>query len=200
MVAGGVRVGNAKTETVAALAGAGAQVTSTITSEGALLSATSRKDAAKDADRRAAPQARRPRRVGGEGLHLHPVHEPGHPGVGARRAAREYDGRWERNVGTDGGRTLTWTGRLVVVGAVTTAYDQAHAVIASMGDRFALVRVDSNVGRLDAGRQALRNVGHEVAMRASWRKPRATCSTAWIRPGPYSPRTSWAPCSPPPMS
>ncbi len=82
-------------------------------------------------------------------------------------ALREvYDGRWERNVGTDGGRTLTWTGRLVVVGAVTTAYDQAHAVIASMGDRFALVRVDSNLGRLDAGRQALRNVGHEVAMRA----------------------------------
>jgi len=36
-------------------------------------------------------------------------------------ALREvYDGRWERNVGTDGGQTLTWTGRIAVVGAVTT--------------------------------------------------------------------------------
>ena len=82
-------------------------------------------------------------------------------------ALREvFDGRWERNVGTDGGRTLTWTGRLVVIGAVTTAYNTAHAVLAGMGDRFALVRVDSHLGRLDAGRQALRNVGHEEQMRA----------------------------------
>ncbi len=82
-------------------------------------------------------------------------------------ALREvYDGRWERNVGTDGGRTLTWTGRLVVVGAVTTAYDTHHGVIAALGDRFALIRVDSNLGRLDGGRQALLNVGSEVPMRA----------------------------------
>jgi hypothetical protein len=81
-------------------------------------------------------------------------------------ALREvYDGRWSRNVGTDGGRTLTWEGRIVLIGAVTTAYDAAHSVIASMGDRFALVRVDSSTGRMDAGRQALRNVGDETAMR-----------------------------------
>src|SRR5262249_18029045 len=41
--------GAAKTETAQALAGAGAQVTSTIASEGALLSATSRKNKAKNA-------------------------------------------------------------------------------------------------------------------------------------------------------
>ena len=52
-------------------------------------------------------------------------------------AVREiHDGRWERNVGTDGGKTLTWTGRIVIVGAVTTAWDTAHEVIAHMGDRF----------------------------------------------------------------
>jgi hypothetical protein len=52
-------------------------------------------------------------------------------------ALREiYDGRWERNVGTDGGMSLTWTGRIAVVGAVTTAWDAAHAVISVMGDRF----------------------------------------------------------------
>ena len=41
--------GNAKTETVGALIGAGATVTSTITSEGALLSATASKDRTKAA-------------------------------------------------------------------------------------------------------------------------------------------------------
>ena len=64
----------------------------------------------------------------------HPVDEPRHARPRCSRALREvYDGRWSRNVGTDGGRTLDWTGRLVVVGAVTTAWDRAHAVIASHG-------------------------------------------------------------------
>jgi len=82
-------------------------------------------------------------------------------------ALREvYDGYWERNVGTDGGRTLTWSGRIVLIGAVTTAYDNAHGAIAAMGDRFALVRIDSTRGRHAAGRQALRNVDHETQMRA----------------------------------
>jgi hypothetical protein len=82
-------------------------------------------------------------------------------------ALREvYDGRWERNVGTDGGRTLTWTGRIVLIGAVTSEYDKHHAVISAMGDRFALVRVDSGQGRMASGRQALRNVGDETKMRS----------------------------------
>jgi hypothetical protein len=161
--------GNAKTEMVSALAGAGALVTSTIASEGALLSATSRKDTASDA-------------TGGL---LRKMGAPGQTGLlvikdftsiisqsremrsAVLAALREtYDGRWERNVGTDGGKTLTWEGRLVVIGAVTTAYDSAHAVIASMGDRFALVRVDSNLARMASGRQSLANVGHESQMRA----------------------------------
>ncbi len=158
--------GNAKTETVSALQGAGAHVTSTITSEGALLSATSRKETGKDATGGLL------RKLGERGVlvikdvtSILSMNRDTRAGVLA--ALREvYDGRWQRNVGTDGGRSLTWTGRLTVIGAVTTAYDTAHAVIASMGDRFALVRVDSNLGRLDAGRQALQNVGHEVAMRA----------------------------------
>ncbi len=82
-------------------------------------------------------------------------------------ALREiYDGRWDRDVGTAGGFTLTWTGRLVVVGAVTTAWDTAHGAIAKLGDRFALVRVDSTRGRNASGKQALRNVGDEPLMRA----------------------------------
>jgi hypothetical protein len=158
--------GNAKTETVGSLAGAGAHVTSTVTSEGALLSATSRKDQSKDATGGLL------RKIGDTGVlvikdvtSILSMNRDTRAAVLA--ALREvYDGRWERNVGTDGGKSLLWTGRITVVGAVTTAYDSAHAVIASMGDRFALVRVDSNLGRLSAGRQALRNVGYEVQMRA----------------------------------
>ena len=82
-------------------------------------------------------------------------------------ALREiHDGKWERNVGADGGRTLTWEGRIAVVGAVTTAWDRAHDVIASMGDRFVVLRMDSTHGRVQAGARAMGNTGDEVQMRA----------------------------------
>ena len=79
-------------------------------------------------------------------------------------ALREiYDGVWVRRVGADGGRTLPWSGRIVLVGAVTTAWDTHHAVIATMGDRFVLVRMDSHKGRKAAGRKAIGNTGDETA-------------------------------------
>lgn len=157
--------GNAKTETVQALTGAGALVTSTISSAGALLSATSNKEKSKDATGGLL------RKMGDRGVlvikdvtSILSMNRDSRAEVLA--AIREvYDGQWSRNVGTDGGKTLDWTGRLAVVGAVTTAWDKAHAVIASMGDRFVLVRMDSTVGRQAAARQAIRNVGHEVQMR-----------------------------------
>jgi len=157
--------GNAKTETVLALAGVGANITSTITSEGALLSASSAKERTKDA------HGGLLRKMGARGILvvkdvtsiLSMNRDLRTTVLGALREV--YDGYWERNVGTDGGRTLNWQGRLVLIGAVTTAYDTAHSVIAAMGDRFALVRMDSTTGRMEAGRQALRNVGHEVPMR-----------------------------------
>ena len=158
--------GNAKTETVTALAGAGAYVTSTISSEGALLSATARRERTKDATGGLL------RKLGDRGLLvikdftsiLSMNRDMRAQVLGALREV--YDGYWERNVGTDGGRTLTWSGRIVLIGAVTTAYDNAHGAIAAMGDRFALVRIDSTRGRHAAGRQALRNVDHETQMRA----------------------------------
>ncbi|MEJ7647959.1 MAG: DUF3854 domain-containing protein [Nakamurella sp.] len=158
--------GNAKTETVQALAGGGAVVTSTISSPGALLSATSKKETASDATGGLL------RSMGARGVlvikDITSILSMGREVRGEVLAAlREvYDGRWTRNVGTDGGRTLDWTGRLVVVGAVTTAWDQAREVIASMGDRFVLVRMDSTVGRVIAGRRAIGNTGTEVTMRA----------------------------------
>ena len=158
--------GNAKTETVQALAGAGAHVTSTIKSEGALLSGTSKRDKSKDATGGLL------RKIGSSGtLVVKDVTSILSMNRDARAevlaALREvYDGRWERNIGSDGGRTLTWSGRLAFVGAVTTAWDKAHTVVAAMGDRFVLVRMDSFTGRLAAGRRAIGNTGDEITMRA----------------------------------
>lgn len=157
--------GNAKTETVGALAGAGAIVTSTITSEGALLSATSKKEVSKDATGGLL------RKIGSRGTLvikdftsiLSMNRDLRASVLGALREV--YDGFWERNVGTDGARSIPWSGRLLFIGACTTKYDSAHGVIAEMGDRFALIRMDSTTGRMAAGRQALSNVGKEIAMR-----------------------------------
>lgn len=158
--------GNAKTETVQALDGIGALVTSTIASQGALLSATPKRERAQAA-------------TGGLLRKLEPrgvmvikdvtsiLSMSADQRAEVLGALREvYDGRWSRNVGTDGGQTLEWAGRLAVIGAVTTAWDKAHAAIASMGDRFVLVRMDSTTGRQNAGRRAIGNTGNETRMRA----------------------------------
>lgn len=157
--------GNAKTETVQALDGVGAIITSTISSAGALLSATPKRERTQQA-------------TGGLLRKIEPrgvlvvkdvtsiLSMPGESRAEVLAALREvYDGRWSRNVGTDGGLTLEWAGRAALVGAVTTAWDKAHASIASMGDRFVLVRMDSTTGRLTAGRKAIGNTGSESTMR-----------------------------------
>ncbi|QNJ91186.1 ArsR family transcriptional regulator [Mycolicibacterium fluoranthenivorans] len=158
--------GNAKTETVQATDGVDAVITSTISSAGALLSGTPLKERADNA-------------TGGLLRKLEPrgvlvvkdvtsiLSMSGDARAEVLAALREvYDGRWSRNVGTNGGLTLHWRGRIALVGAVTTAWDKAHAVVSSMGDRFVLIRINSNQGRLSAGRQAIANTGSEVQMRA----------------------------------
>jgi hypothetical protein len=158
--------GNAKTETVQALSGINATVVSAVTSEGALLSATSKRERTKDATGGLL------REIGDRGVLvikdvtsiLSMNRDMRGQVLGALREV--HDGSWVRKVGTDGGRSLPWEGRIAVIGAVTTAWDQAHAVIASMGDRFVLVRVDSANGRVAAGRKAIGNTGSEIQMRA----------------------------------
>jgi len=158
--------GMTKTETVMPLAGAGAIITSQISSEAALLSGTAKKETAKDATGGLL------RLRGSTGLlvvkdvtTILSMNRDSRAGLLA--ALREvYDGRWQRNVGADGGRTLEWQGRIGVIGAVTTAWDRAHDVIASMGDRFVAIRIDSTTGRQAAGLKALDNIGHEIEMRA----------------------------------
>jgi hypothetical protein len=156
--------GNAKTETIQAAKGAGAHVISTIASEGALLSASPKKQRGKNA-------------TGGL---LRAIGERGILAIkdftsiiSANRDLRQtvlaalrevHDGEWVRNVGSDGGQTIPWRGRIVIIAACTTAWDSAHAVIASCGDRFVVIRPSSDDGRIEAGRQAIRNTGVEVQM------------------------------------
>jgi hypothetical protein len=159
--------GNAKTETVAPLAGAGALVRSSISSEGALLSASPKRERTEGATGGLL------REMGSRGLLVLKdftsiLSMNRDLRVTVLAALREvYDGAWTRNVGTDGGRALEWEGRIGLVGAVTTKYDAAHEVISSMGDRFALVRTDSSdmAQRASVAHQALAALGHEEEMR-----------------------------------
>jgi hypothetical protein len=163
LIVGGA--GGAKTETASAVAGADGLVISTIASEGALLSATR-------------PRAKKPatggllRKIGERGVLV--IKDFGSILSSDRNvrstvlaALREiYDGKYVRNVGLEGGQTIGWTGRIAIIGAVTTAWDEHHAVVAVMGDRFVLVRLDSTTGRVQAGLHAIDNVGTELEMRA----------------------------------
>lgn len=160
--------GAAKTETIMPLQGINddrATVTSTITGEAALLSGTPESERTKGATGGLL------RKMGDGGIlvikdvtSILSMSRDARASVLA--ALREiYDGRWEREIGAEGGKTLSWKGRIVVIGGVTTAWDSAHSVISMMGDRFVLVRFNSKENRREAGRQALRNVGKEDIMR-----------------------------------
>ena len=73
-------------------------------------------------------------------------------------ALREvFDGAWTRHLGTDGGRTLAWKGKVGLIFAATGVIDSHYSVIGSMGDRFLLSRL-APVGRGQFAR-ALRHVG-----------------------------------------
>ena len=158
--------GNAKTETVQSLSGTGALIISTITSEGALLSATPARE------RAAGATGGLLQRLGPTGIlvfkdftSILSMHREGRAQIMA--ALREmHDGHWVRTVGSDGGQSLEWNGHIAVIGAVTTAWDMAHGAIAAMGDRFVIFRMDSMKGRQAAARQAMQNIGTEVEMRA----------------------------------
>lgn len=80
-------------------------------------------------------------------------------------ALREiYDGSWTRHVGTGGGRTLAWQGKLGLLAGCTAAIDSHHTVMASLGERFLLYRLPTVDGDTQA-EQALSHVGQEKAMR-----------------------------------
>jgi hypothetical protein len=156
-----------KTETAYALTRCPSTImASTLSGEAALLSGTAEKD----------------RTAGATGGLLRQVGEHGmlvlkdfttvlsmHPDKRGQilSALREiYDGYWYRDVGTGGGTRLEWRGKLGMLMCSTTAYDRAHAVIALMGDRFLLVRLDDD--KREAGAlAALRGAGSEREARAA---------------------------------
>jgi len=81
-------------------------------------------------------------------------------------ALREiYDGAWTRHMGTDGGRTLHWSGRVGMLAGVTPTIDRHHGVMAAMGERFVFFRLPD----MDVAEQARRSIAHagkEIVMRA----------------------------------
>jgi hypothetical protein len=156
--------GSGKTETLAATSRLpGVHVVGTLT-EAALLSGTPRKDAATDASGGLL------REIGESGTlilkdfgSILSMHRDARAAVLA--ALRElFDGSWTRLVGVDGGRRLHWEGRLGLLAGATSALDQHHGVMAQLGERFLLHRVD--VADADAqARSSLAHHGRERVMR-----------------------------------
>jgi hypothetical protein len=158
--------GQGKTERLAPLAGMPhVELASTLSGEAALLSATARRDRAEHA------HGGLLRRIGDKGIlvikDFTSILEMDRTARGQVLAAlREvYDGRWDREVGTEGGQTLTWKGKCGVLAACTTAIDRAHAVMNDMGPRSLFVRLPP-ADPAEIGRSALAHMGRETAMRA----------------------------------
>jgi hypothetical protein len=103
-------------------------------------------------------------------------------------ALREvYDGSWTRLVGTDGGRSLHWKGKVGFVGGVTPTIDRHHAVMGAMGERFMLLPAPRPSTPNIQARRALSHAGNEKRMRARARSGRLKTSS---RPADARPRTS----------
>ena len=73
-----------------------------------------------------------------------------------------YDGQYSKEFGN--GKSVNWSGRFGLIGACTPVYDQHYVVIAQMGERFLLYRVDGG-DDLGVGRRAQEIVGQECKMR-----------------------------------
>ena len=58
-----------------------------------------------------------------------------------------YDGAWTRHIGSAGGKTLAWQGKVAIIFAATEVIDAHHSVISSMGDRFLLSRLKPVTGK-----------------------------------------------------
>jgi hypothetical protein len=141
-----------KTEVLVSLAGLAEVEPAATLTEASLLSGVPRKDVA------AGASGGLLRKIGEYGIltlkdfgSVLSMHRDARAGVLA--ALREcYDGSWDRPVGADGGKVLSWRGKLGLVAGVTTVVDRHHAVIDSLGSRFAFYRVDVGERKQQAGR------------------------------------------------
>jgi hypothetical protein len=160
--------GGGKTEILASLTGLEDVRPAAVLSEAALLSGTPKKETATGA------KGGLLRELGAYGIVtlkdfgsvLSMRHEARAPLLAALREV--FDGSWTRHVGTDGGRTLHWEGKMGLIAGGTPVIDQHHAVMAALGERFALYRMSV----AESDRQAMASLahhGHEVKMRAELR-------------------------------
>ena len=179
LLIGGSGIG--KTELLIALNDCPNVVTASTLTEGALLSGTAAKERASDASGGLL------RRIGERGIlvikdftSLLSMNRDTRAAVLA--ALREtYDGSWTRHVGTDGGRSLSWQGKLTVIAGCTTAWDSAHEVIATMGERFIICRLPEANGD-EIGARALAQAGRELEMRSELRDAVAGLFAADLMP------------------
>jgi hypothetical protein len=100
-------------------------------------------------------------------------------------ALREvYDGDWTRHVGSDGGRTLHWSGKVGLVAGCTPTIDRHAAVMGAMGERFVLLRLP----RVEAREQARRALAHAGAERTMRRELSAAVTALFDHQGVISKR------------
>jgi hypothetical protein len=160
--------GAGKTELLSALGRLDEIVPAGVLTEASLLSGTSRKETAPDA------RGGLLRMVGDYGIltmkdfgSVLSMNRDARAAVLA--ALREiYDGSWTRHVGTDGGKTLHWEGKLGLIAGCTPAIDRHHAAVAALGERFAFYRLEVNDPKAQ-GRAALSHLRRERGMRAELR-------------------------------
>jgi hypothetical protein len=153
-----------KTEILASLTGLDYIVPAATVTEAALLSGTAVRDRTKGATGGLLRQA------GEFGILLAKdftsVLSQNSDTAGAAMAAlREvYDGRWDRPVGTDGGKVLTWQGKCGFIGGVTPSYDRYASIVSALGARFLLLRLP-RPNRTKQSAAALKAAQHEKKMR-----------------------------------
>lgn len=71
-----------------------------------------------------------------------------------------YDGRWTRLHGVDGGKRTFWKGKVGFLGAVTQSIDKYHEVMSSLGERFIMYRMKTDLdSSLTQGRLISSSIG-----------------------------------------
>jgi hypothetical protein len=70
-----------------------------------------------------------------------------------------FDGRYARHVATDGGKAMTWEGKVGLIFASTGAFDRHHSVVSAMGDRYLLCRIAPVEGQFE---RALKHTGEKT--------------------------------------
>jgi hypothetical protein len=154
-----------KTEILQSISGLNYAVPTATISEAALLSGTAKRERTKNATGGLL------RQIGDFGILLAKdftsvLAQNRDTAKAAMAAMREIaDGRWDRPVGTDGGRVLSWSGKCGFIGGVTPSYDRYGSIVTALGDRFLLLRMP----KVNAGKQAkvaLAQAEHEKQMRA----------------------------------